>query len=131
MLRDAVPDEDWRSADFRAGDLLIFDFFTPHVTLPNPSQQIRISLDVRAVPASSPLPVTGQVVSVAGTDVTIRTDEGKLVTVRVTEKTYIRDMHPIPRIAIAELDRIAFPGAHVMASVDHTGEAKMFRRNFY
>jgi hypothetical protein len=131
MRREAVPDTEWRSADFRAGDLLMFDFFTPHSTLPNPSNQIRISLDVRAIPASSPRPITGTVESVSGTDVSIRTEEGDLVTIHVSDSTYIRDMQPTPRIATADLQRIAFPGARVMATAKDGGEAVMLRRNFY
>jgi hypothetical protein len=131
MQRDAVPNHEWRSADFKAGDLLMFDFFTPHSTLPNPSNQIRISLDVRAIPASSPRPITGTVEKVSGPDVSIRTDEGGLVTIHVTDSTYIRDMQPTPRIATADLQRIAFPGARVMATATANGEALMLRRNFY
>jgi hypothetical protein len=131
MRRDAIPDHEWRSADFRAGDLLMFDFFTPHATLPNPSNQIRISLDVRAIPASAPRPITGTVESVSGTAVAIRTEEGDLVTIHVTDSTYVRDMQPIPRIPTAELQRIAFPGARVMATAKAGGEALMLRRNFY
>jgi hypothetical protein len=131
MIVDAVPDDAWRASDFRAGDLLVFDFYTPHATLPNPSDQIRISLDLRAVAASSAIPVIGSVEEVNGTDVVVRTDDGELVTVHVTDDTYIRDMNPDPRIPTAELGRIAYPGAHVMATRNHANEAIIFRRNFY
>jgi ectoine hydroxylase-related dioxygenase (phytanoyl-CoA dioxygenase family) len=132
MMRvDGVPDEGWCSADFRAGDLLVFDFYTPHATLPNPSNQIRISLDVRAVAASSPIPVIGAVESVDGADVIVCADDGRVVEVHVTDETYIRDMNPFPRIPTNELTRIAFPGARVMATVNEDGEAVIFRRNFY
>ncbi len=131
MQLDAVPDGAWQSADFRAGDLLVFDFYTPHATLPNPSNQIRISLDVRAVAASSPIPVIGAVETVDGTEVVVRTDDDRQVTVHVTDDTYIRDMHPFPRIPTDELECIAYPGAHVMATVNDKGEAIIFRRNFY
>jgi ectoine hydroxylase-related dioxygenase (phytanoyl-CoA dioxygenase family) len=131
MRVDGVPNEAWCSADFCAGDLLVFDFYTPHATLPNPSNQIRISLDVRAVAASSPIPVIGAVASVDGTNVIVRTDDGREVQVHVTDETYIRDMHPFPRIPTDELEKIAFPGARVMATVNERSEAVIFRRNFY
>lgn len=131
MLTDAVPNDAWRSANFRAGDVLLFDYFTPHSTLPNPSNQIRISLDMRAIAASAPQPITGTVKSVSGANVIVRTDDEADVAFRVTDETYIRDMHPIPRIPTAELERIAFPGARIMATVRAGGEATMLRRNFY
>lgn len=131
MLVDAIADDEWQSADFRAGDLLMFDYYTPHCTLPNPSNQIRISLDIRAIPASAPKPVIGTVEKVDGTHVLIRTDEDEQVKVHVTDETYIRDMLPLPRVPTEELGRIAFPGAHVMTTVRKDGEAVMFRPNSY
>jgi hypothetical protein len=75
--------------------------------------------------------VTGVVEAVDGAFVKVRTEDGAFVTIRVSDGTYIRDMQPTPRIPTAELERIAFPGAHVMATVDGAGEAVMLRRNFY
>ena len=77
--RDAIPDDAWRSADFRVGDVLIFNYLTAHTALPNPSNEIRMSLDVRAIPASAPQPVIGAVEKVQGAEVTIRTEEEGLV----------------------------------------------------
>lgn len=131
MIVDSVPDEAWQSADFRAGDLLMFDFFTPHATLPNPSDQIRISLDMRAVGKHSAVPLFGTVEHVEGCAVTIRTEDGRLETVTVCDETYIRDMNPFPRIATHDLGRIAYPGAHVMATRDEQDRAIVLRRNWY
>jgi hypothetical protein len=72
--RDAIPKNAWRSADFRVGDVLIFNYLTAHTALPNPSDEIRLSLDVRAIPASAPQPVIGSVEKVEGAEVTIRTE---------------------------------------------------------
>ncbi len=46
---------------------------------------------------------------------TIRTEAGELVTVHITDDTLIRDMNPWPRIPRAEMHKIAYPGANVMA----------------
>ncbi|MET0239036.1 MAG: phytanoyl-CoA dioxygenase family protein [Sphingobium sp.] len=126
-----IADTDWRAADYRVGDVLIFHYFTAHATLPNPSNQIRMSLDVRAVPAWAPQPVVGTVDAVEGTDVLIRTEDGEAVTVHITDDTYIRDMNPRPRVPTQELQRIAYPGAHVMAMAGKDGRATVLRRNFY
>lgn len=133
--RDAIPDEAWRSADFRVGDVLIFNYLTAHTALPNPSDEIRMSLDVRAIPASAPRPVIGAVETVAetaaGADVTIRTEEEGLVTVHLTDQTLIRDMNPWPRIPLGEVEKIAYPGAHVMAMARPDRSVTVLRRNFY
>lgn len=133
--RDAIPDDAWRSADFRVGDVLIFNYLTAHTALPNPSDEIRLSLDVRAIPASAPQPVIGAVEKVAknadSTDVTIRTEEEGLVTVHLSEETLIRDMNPWPRIPLAEVEKIAYPGAHVMAMARKDRSVTVLRRNFY
>jgi ectoine hydroxylase-related dioxygenase (phytanoyl-CoA dioxygenase family) len=129
--RDAIPDAAWRSADFRVGDVLIFNYLTAHTALPNPSDEIRLSLDVRAIPASAPQPVTGAVERVSGAEVTIRTEGGELVTVCLSEETLIRDMNPWPRIPLRELGKIAYPGAHVMAMARIDGSVTVLRRNFY
>lgn len=126
-----IPDDAWRSADFRVGDVLIFHYLTAHATLPNPSNLIRMSLDVRAIPSWAPQPVIGIVDQVQDRSVTIATEDGSAVTVHVDDDTFIRDMNPRPRVPTAELDRIAFPGAHVMAMAHEDGRATVLRRNFY
>ena len=126
-----IPEDAWRSADFRVGDVLIFHYLTAHATLPNPSDEIRMSLDVRAVPHWAPQPVIGTVDRVEGLDVTIATDDGKEATVRVDNDTFIRDMNPRPRLPVSELERIAYPGARVMAMAREDGRATVLRRNWY
>ena len=131
MYPDAVPDDAWRSADFRAGDVLIFHYHTAHTTLPNPSNLIRMSLDVRAIPATAPQPMIGTVEKVEGNDVTIRKEDDSLAVIHVTPDTFIRDMLPTPRLSTSDLLKVAYPGAHVMATADVDGNAAVIRRNFY
>jgi len=129
--RNAIPDDAWRAADYKVGDVLIFNYGTAHAALPNPSDEIRMSLDVRAIPAWAPQPIIGEVDGVEGREVTIRTGEGDVRTVRLTDDTLIRDMNPWPRIPIAEVEKIAYPGAHVMAMARTDGTTTVLRRNFY
>lgn len=129
--RAAIADDAWRSADFRVGDVLIFNYLTAHTALPNPSNEIRLSLDVRAIPAWAPQPVIGAVERVEARDVTIRTEEGERVTVHLSEETLIRDMNPWPRVPLAEVEKIAYPGAHVMAMARPDRSVTVLRRNFY
>jgi hypothetical protein len=82
-------------------------------------------------PPRRPQPVIGAVDRVEGSDVTIRTGEGGLVTVHLTRETLIRDMNPWPRIPLADLVKIAYPGAHVMAMARTDRNVTVLRRNFY
>lgn len=129
--QDAIRDEEWRSANFRVGDVLIFNYLTAHAGLPNPSNEIRLSLDVRAIPAWAPQPVIGAVEKVDDSKVSIRTEDNELVTVQITDTTLIRDMNPWPRIPKSELQKIAYVGAHVMAMTRKDGTVAVLRRNFY
>jgi 1-deoxypentalenic acid 11beta-hydroxylase len=50
---DAVP-QPWATADYRAGDLLVFHPLMIHWALPNRSDRIRLSIDNRACPVNAP-----------------------------------------------------------------------------
>jgi 1-deoxypentalenic acid 11beta-hydroxylase len=51
----AAVEEEWVTADYRQGDMLVFHCHTVHRGLPNNSDQVRLSLDVRCQPARRPL----------------------------------------------------------------------------
>ena len=51
---DAI-EEEWVTADFKPGDVLIFHCHTLHRGLPNTSDKVRLSLDVRCQPSRRPL----------------------------------------------------------------------------
>jgi Phytanoyl-CoA dioxygenase (PhyH) len=128
---DSIRTDAWRSTDYRVGDVLIFNYLTAHAALPNPSNEIRMSLDIRAIPAWAPQPVIGAVEKLDGSQVTIRTAGDELVTVHVTDSTLIRDMNPWPRIPKSEVAKIAHVGAHVMAMTRKDGSVAVLRPNFY
>jgi ectoine hydroxylase-related dioxygenase (phytanoyl-CoA dioxygenase family) len=128
----SIPKDAWRSAAYRVGDVVIFRDDTPHAALPNLSNEFRLSMDLRVGSSLAPQPVAGTVESVEGTDVTIRTDDtNELVTVHVSDETYIRDMNPHPRVPTSEVQRVAYPGARVLAMAGADRNAKVLRRNRY
>jgi hypothetical protein len=128
----AIGEHEWRSAAYKVGDVVIFRDDTAHAALPNLSNEIRLSLDIRVGPATAPQPIAGTVEYVDGTDVTIRSDDtGELVTVHVSDDTFIRDMNPTPRVPTSDVERIAFPGARVLAMAGEDRMAKVLRRNRY
>jgi hypothetical protein len=128
----AIPKSAWRSAAYRVGDVVIFRDDTAHAALPNLSGEFRLSIDLRVGSSLAPQPVSGTVESLNGTDVTIREDDtGELVTVHVSDETFIRDMNPQPRVPTSEIERIAYPGARVLAMAGVDRNALVLRRNRY
>lgn len=63
----AIAADEWRSAAYRVGDVVIFRYDdTAHAALPNLSNEIRLSLDIRVGSANAPQPVSGTVEGVSG-----------------------------------------------------------------
>lgn len=128
----SISTDAWRSAAYQVGDVVIFRDDTAHAALPNLSNEFRLSIDLRVGSSLAPQPVAGTVESVNGTDVTIRTDDtNQLITVHVSDETFIRDMNPQPRIPTHEVEKIAYPGARVLAMAGPDLHAKVLRRNRY
>jgi len=128
----SVHEHEWRSAAYRVGDVVIFRDDTVHAALPNLSNEFRLSMDLRVGSSLAPQPVSGTVQGVSGRRVTILEDEsGDLVTVTVDDETYIRDMNPHPRVPTAEVERVAYPGARVLAMAGKDRKATVLRRNRY
>jgi ectoine hydroxylase-related dioxygenase (phytanoyl-CoA dioxygenase family) len=79
--RDAVADSAWRTIDYRAGDLLMFDHKIVHSGLRNRSADyFRVSIDVRFLAVDDPGPIDGTFVSVSGKSLTIKDSSGTLRT---------------------------------------------------
>jgi hypothetical protein len=54
--RVSATDADWCTADFHPGDAIIFHCLTWHAALPNTTERIRLSIDVRWQLAQDPVP---------------------------------------------------------------------------
>lgn len=128
----AIAKDEWRSAAYKVGDVVIFRDDTAHTALPNLSNQIRLSMDIRVGSSAAAQPFIGTVEKLEGNAVTIRTDDNdELAIVYVDDKTFIRDMNPHPPVPTSEVARIAYPGARVLAMADADRRAKVLRRNRY
>ncbi len=73
---DAIPDSAWRRPDYKAGDVLMFHSMTAHAGLPNRSNKLRLSMDIRFLPAST-APFVGRVVAADEGQVSLRTERGQ------------------------------------------------------
>lgn len=119
----AIPSESWSRADYHAGDVLIFTKSMPHYGLGNSSDRFRLSLDIRAVRRSSPLPVVGKVKAITPDQVTVSTDESGDVTLRLDDGTYLRAPQPgshSPKLIERSQAPLELPpGTAVMAAQDN------------
>lgn len=89
-----IPDESWSTAHYRPGDVVIFTPTMPHYGAGNISDRFRLSLDIRAVRASSKLPVIGIVKNISTDEVVVRNEDGVDVALRLDDTTFIRKPDP-------------------------------------
>lgn len=89
-----IPEDSWSTAHYRPGDVVIFTRTMPHYGAGNSSDRFRLSLDIRAVRASSKLPVIGIVKSISVEEVVILIEDAVDITLRLDDKTFIRKPDP-------------------------------------
>jgi hypothetical protein len=121
----AIPDAAWRRPDYKAGDLLMFHSMTAHAGLPNRSDRLRLSMDIRFLPASA-APVVGQVAAADDGRVELATPSGEPVAFVIDDRTIVRGPkgHPVTG---PDRDRILFAGADIIVMPDADGHAKLIR----
>jgi len=122
----AIADTDWRRSDYRVGDVLIFHNLVAHAALDNVSDKLRLSIDVRAVPASSPQPIMGQVTAFADPLLHVQTVEGLDTCVRLNDKTYVRGIGNA-KLKPDEWTSVLFPGNQILVAVDGSGNPTVVR----
>ena len=127
--KDAIPADAWARADYQPGDVLFLHECTPHCALENHTNTLRLSFDIRLVPKSSAQNMfVGTVTAVDANSLSLKSDDGESITLRVVEDTYIRCAPGMAvRVPLSELTNAAAPGSRLLAL--HDGEcATMLRR---
>jgi hypothetical protein len=122
----AIADSEWRRSDYRVGDVLMFHNLVAHAALDNVSDKLRLSIDVRAVPASSPQPIIGQVTAFADPLLHVQTTDGSETDVRLNNKTYVRGIGNA-RLKQDEWTSVLYPGNQVVVAVDGSGSPLVVR----
>lgn len=109
----AIPADAWRRIDYRQGDLLLFDGYTPHQGLPTTTDSMRLSVDMRVVPPSRGVPAVGHVLEADEDHLAVETEDG-VVTVKVDEETMARfGYYSVDRVPMSSfLDREAVVAHH-------------------
>jgi hypothetical protein len=102
---DAIPDDAWATTDYMPGDVLVLHGFTPHGSMPNETNEVRVSIDARVQSAAHPTCFVATVKAATPESITVDTDfEGEL-TFRVDDGTFIHLGEPgigQPRADLAE-----------------------------
>jgi 1-deoxypentalenic acid 11beta-hydroxylase len=123
---DRIPDDAWKRPDYAAGDLLIFHSMTAHAGIPNTSDKLRLSVDVRFLPGSVPMPVIGTVRAIDGTTVHVTEESGKESQFALDDVTIVRGPKAT-RVTGAQISEVIFEGADILAVVDAKGRAELVR----
>ena len=99
----------------------------PHCGLLNQSDRLRLSFDVRLQLASRTTIAVGDIARVTAGSITINCDDGKTVTLRIDDETFIRTGHAGARVPTSELQSAVKAGERVFASTE-ADRATMLRR---
>ena len=91
----------WATTDYHPGDVLVIHGATPHASRPNLSDRVRVSIDTRIQSARDPRVLLGTVTGFAVDRVDLETADGPR-SFRVDDHSFIRLLHPGPRIPIDE-----------------------------
>jgi hypothetical protein len=93
MREDAIPDTAWRTTNYAAGDVLIFDRRLPHAGLRNHSRdQFRLSLDVRCAPAAGCPVLVGELEEVRSDGVVLRRAAGDRLDLTLDDESLCRNV---------------------------------------
>jgi len=124
--RDAIADSEWRRSDYHVGDVLIFHHLVAHAALDNLSDKLRLSIDVRAVPASSPQPIIGEVTAFDDHLLHLQRSDDSEACVRLNDETYVRGIGNA-RLKQDEWTSVLYPGNQVIVAVDGSGDPTVVR----
>lgn len=127
VVRSGVfPDSAWLRPNYKAGDVLMFHNMAVHAGLPNRSNMMRLSVDIRFLADPGSQPVVGSVIGFDGTKVQLAVASGERVELTVDDETIVRGPKGTPVFGDAR-NGVLFPGAEVIAAPEATGRATLVR----
>jgi Phytanoyl-CoA dioxygenase (PhyH) len=85
-----IPQDTWRRANYRPGDIVIFHEATPHTGLPNGSDRFRVSIELRFQRSSAPRPAIGRLTAVGMDSITVACEDGEIATLSLGDDTLVR-----------------------------------------
>lgn len=118
--KDAISEDEWARADYRAGDLLMMHQDTPHGGLTNHSANLRLTMDFRIAAASDRCPVFGNVVSVSPDEIRVRSRDGHERTFALDDNTFVLRVPGIARIHRGDIEQHWKTNDHVIVGPSDT-----------
>jgi ectoine hydroxylase-related dioxygenase (phytanoyl-CoA dioxygenase family) len=118
-----IAGDSWYRADYRPGDVLVFGLLTPHCGLENETDRVRLSIDIRVQPSSSPRALIGVVTDTDDHRITIAAEDGEKVVLDIDEQAVLwTGLYDGDRS-----DPSAFLGLRVIATVGPERTAQLVR----
>jgi hypothetical protein len=122
---DQIEPSRWRRADYRIGDVLLFDPSIAHSGLVNRSDAFRMSVDVRLSTDSARFPLVGTLRTISPAALTMEMDDGRTRELMIDADTLCRDEKG-RRIPSERIGTQFQPGAAIVVAADR-GKAIMVR----
>lgn len=113
-----IPDNAWATTDYMPGDVLIVHPYTPHASMPNRSNRLRITFDTRVQSAAKPRSFAATVKSVRPNSLTVDLDDFGERTFRVDADTFIRPRNPGVREPFEKFTEVTQPGMRLQVVTD-------------
>ncbi|MEO8723899.1 MAG: phytanoyl-CoA dioxygenase family protein [Sphingobium sp.] len=115
-----IDDASWTTIDYQPGDLLVVHPYSPHGGMPNKSDRLRVSLDVRVQSEANPTAFAGKVKSVENDAIVIVPDDNATGEIRlsVDPSTFIRVTSPGVREPFENFTEYTQPGMYLLAVRD-------------
>lgn len=125
---EALPQDGWKTATFKPGDIVIFDLNLPHSGLSNISgDRFRMSFDIRVTGASGKIPSIGTMVSMSEHQVTLRNEKTQaLETFTIGTETYVRSTVGQRRVG-SDIATTFVPGELIIVNTDDGETATLVR----
>jgi hypothetical protein len=123
----AIPEDSWATTDYEPGDVLLVHPCTPHASMPNTSNRLRISFDTRVQSAARPSAVAATVLAVTPNTITVNGDIIGERTLKVDRETYLRPVDPGIREPFEKFAEVTRPGMRLVVVMDGD-RAVMLRR---
>ena len=114
-----IPEDSWATTDYEPGDVLLVHPYSPHASMPNTSDRLRITFDTRVQSAARPSAVAATVVAVTPNSITLDAEVIGRRTLRVDHDTYLRPIDPGIREPFERFAEVTKPGMRLVAVMDN------------
>jgi Protein involved in biosynthesis of mitomycin antibiotics/polyketide fumonisin len=113
-----IDENSWATTDYEPGDVLLVHPCSPHASMPNTSDRLRVSFDTRVQSAARPSAVAATVKTVTPNSITVDAEVIGTRTLRVDGDTYLRPVDPGVREPFERFVEVTKPGMRLVVVMD-------------